>query len=85
MFSVTLIAVGKLKERHHFTFEQTKWLDRIERYLANECVFNQATFDEDERFKSAGGFVRLNRQFFGGRLAQIVDELNDYLYENTPA
>ena len=78
-------AVSKLKERHNFSLVQLRWLDRIENYLAHESVFNQATFDEDDRFRSAGGFARLNRQFFGGQLGEIVDELNDYLYENTSA
>jgi type I restriction enzyme R subunit len=64
---------------------QTQWLNRIEKYLVHESVFNQATFDEDDRFRRAGGFARLDRQFFGGQLAQLVDELNDYLYEDTPA
>ncbi len=78
-------AVSKLKERHNFNAVQTQWLNRIEKYLVHESVFNQATFDEDDRFRSAGGFARLDRQFFGGQLAQLVDELNDYLYEDTPA
>ena len=78
-------AVTRLKERHKFNLIQLRWLDRIEQYLVHESVFNRKTFDEDDRFKSAGGFARLNKQFFGGELEHIVDELNDYLYEDTTA
>ena len=74
-------AVSKLRHNHKFTKQEENWLGRIENYLLNESIFNKNTFDEDARFREAGGFKRINK-IFGDKLDGIIIELNEYLYED---
>lgn len=74
-------AVDKLKKAHNFSRVELNWLNRIENYLLNESVMNVKVFDEDERFKTNGGYKRLN-QIFRNNLEGIITELNEYLYDN---
>lgn len=74
-------AVDKLKKAHNFSRVELNWLSRIESYLLNESVMNVKVFDEDERFKTNGGYKRLN-QVFRNNLEGIITELNEYLYDD---
>lgn len=74
-------AVDKLKKTHNFSRVELNWLSRIESYLLNESVMNVKVFDEDERFKTNGGYKRLN-QIFRNNLEGIITELNEYLYDD---
>ena len=74
-------AVYKLKKAHNFSRVELNWLSRIESYLLNESVMNVKVFDEDERFKTNGGYKRLN-QIFRNNLEGIITELNEYLYDD---
>ena len=74
-------AVDKLKKAHNFSRVELNWLSRIERYLLNESVMNVKVFDEDERFKTNGGYKRLNK-IFRNNLEGIITELNEYLYDD---
>lgn len=74
-------AVDKLKKAHNFSRVELNWLSRIESYLLNESVMNVRVFDEDERFKTNGGYKRLN-QIFRNNLEGIITELNEYLYDD---
>lgn len=74
-------AVDKLKKAHNFSRGELNWLSRIESYLLNESVMNVKVFDEDERFKTNGGYKRLN-QIFRNNLEGIITELNEYLYDD---
>lgn len=74
-------AVDKLKKAHNFSRVELNWLSRIESYLLNESVMNVKVFDEDERFKTNGGYKRLN-QIFRDNLEGIITELNEYLYDD---
>ena len=74
-------AVGKLKKAHKFTAIEQKWIGRMEKYLLEESVLNVSVFDEDSRFKSAGGFKKIDR-IFQNHLENIVMELNEYLYDD---
>ena len=53
----------------------------MEKYLMEESVLNVAVFDEDGRFKTQGGFSKINK-VFGNQLESIVLELNEYLYDD---
>lgn len=76
------IVVDKLRVAHNFTAQELNWINRIEKYLLNESLINVAVFDEvGTAFKNAGGFKRINKAF-GGNLANIIDELNNYLYDD---
>lgn len=75
-------AVARLKAAHNFSARELEWLDYIEMYLLNESLINPAVFDEaNTAFKEEGGFKRIDK-IFGGNLANILDELNRYLYDD---
>lgn len=74
-------AIDKLKKAHNFSRVELNWLSRIESYLLNESVMNVKVFDEDERFKTNGGYKRLN-EIFRNNLEGIIIELNEYLYDD---
>lgn len=74
-------AVDKLKKAHKFSKQELNWIIRMEKYLMEESVLNVTVFDEDGRFKSQGGFAKINK-VFGNKLESIVLELNEYLYDD---
>ena len=77
-------AVKKLCKAHDFTAGEKKWIERIEKYLINESVLNVKTFDEFSAWRTQGGFAKVNK-IFGGKLSDVVRELNTYLYEDRAA
>ncbi len=77
-------ASGKLKKAHNFNKAQQNWINRFEKALMNEPILNLKTIDEIPMFREKGGSVRLDR-LFDNRLADIIDELNIYLYESEGA
>lgn len=74
-------AVDKLKKAHTFSKLELSWISRMEKYLMEESVLNISVFDEDGRFKSQGGFSKINK-VFQNKLENIVMELNEYLYDD---
>ena len=75
-------AVARLKTTHDFSEQELKWLARIEKYLLNESLINPTVFDEPgTAFKMQGGFKQIDK-VFRGELANILDELNRYLYDD---
>ena len=74
-------AVDKLKKAHNFSKQEMSWIGRMEKYLKEESVLNVQVFDEDSRFKSYGGFAKINK-VFQNKLENIVLELNEYLYDD---
>lgn len=74
-------AVEKLRKRHKFSKQELNWIAKIEKYLLEESVLNVSVFDEDGRFKSQGGFAKINK-VFQNQLESIVLELNEYLYDD---
>lgn len=74
-------ALDKLKKAHNFSKQELNWIARMEKYLIEESVLNVTVFDEDGRFKSQGGFNKINK-VFGNKLENIVFELNEYLYDD---
>ena len=73
--------VDKLKKAHDFSKQEMSWIGRMEKYLMEESVLNVQVFDEDSRFKSNGGFAKINK-IFQNQLEKIVLELNEYLYDD---
>ena len=59
---------------------QLDWLKRIEKVLLEESVLDEQIF-EVGAFKNAGGFTIIDRRF-GGKLREIMTELNEYLYDD---
>lgn len=74
-------AVDRLRKAHSLTMQEQNWIKRMESYLLNESVLNVQVFDEDARFKSQGGFAKINKAF-GNKLESVVLELNEYLYDD---
>lgn len=73
-------AFAKLRVNHDFNKTQLDWLKRIEKVLLEESVLDEQIF-EVGAFKNAGGFTIIDRRF-GGKLREIITELNEYLYED---
>ena len=74
-------AVDKLRKAHQFSAQELTWIARMEKYLLEESVLNIDVFDEDGRFRAQGGFARLNH-IFKNQLESVVQELNEYLYDD---
>lgn len=73
------MAFSKLISAHHFNKMQLDLLEKIKVYMLRESILNTETF-EAPAFKMDGGFARFNKKF-GGRLAEIIREINTYIYE----
>lgn len=73
-------AFAKLRMNHEFNKTQSDWLKRIEKVLLEESVLDEQIF-EVGAFKIAGGFTIIDRRF-GGKLREIMTELNEYLYDD---
>lgn len=74
-------AMEKLHAQHDWTPVQKKWLDR----LANQLVKNQDEIIDrervNERFKNDGGAARFDAMI-GNKLEQVIQEINESLWEN---
>lgn len=73
-------AFAKLKQNHTFNKMQVDWLARIEKVMLEESVLDDQIF-EIGAFKNNGGFNGIDRRF-GGKLRELIGELNTYLYED---
>lgn len=77
-------ALSKIQIEYQPSKIEQTWLGRIRDYLTNEELITRDTFDEDVRFRSLGGFVRIDKAF-GGRLEAVVEDINTYMYEEASA
>jgi type I restriction enzyme R subunit len=73
-------AVERLKQNHYFNKMELGWIDRIEKNLLLESVLDRNTF-EIGSFKNAGGYQKIDK-IFKNQLTEIIQELNDYLYDD---
>ncbi|WP_066226206.1 type I restriction-modification system endonuclease [Formosa haliotis] len=71
-------AVAKLKASHSWNQIQLKWLDKIEAQLQKESIITLEDLNKPP-FSVDGGLKRLEK-VFKNETAQIINELNDYLY-----
>ena len=71
-------AMKKVYGLEKWTKIQRQWLERIEKQLIAETVFEREDFDKGA-FKDHGGFHRLNK-IFQGNLNTVLDEINNALY-----
>ena len=76
-------AFARIRQEHSFNAIQKSWLDRIEKTMLQETVLDPALLNEGA-YRTAGGFNIIDRQF-GGGLREILDELNQYFYDDTEA
>ena len=73
------MAFKKLIEENNFNKMQLDLLNKIKTYMLHESLLNKETF-EAPAFKMEGGFVRFDKKF-AGRLAEIIRQINTYIYE----
>ena len=73
-------AVEKLKQKQKWNTAQIKWLDNIRKQLLKESIITIADLDKAP-FKQDGGLRKLNK-VFGNKTADLIRELNTYLYES---
>ncbi len=73
-------AIAKIKLNHEFNKMQLDWLDRIEKSLLEETVMDKQILNSGA-FRTNGGFNGIDKRF-GGKLQEIIDELNEYLYSD---
>ena len=73
-------AIAKIKLNHEFNKMQLDWLDRIEKSLLEETVMDKQILNSGA-FRTNGGFNAIDKRF-GGKLQEIIDELNEYLYND---
>lgn len=76
-------AMAKIKAQKQWNKTQINWLDRIEKQLLAETILTKADLDSSP-FSDAGGFKRLDK-IFENQLSHLLDQMNDYLYENQTA
>ena len=65
---------------HEFNKMQLDWLDRIEKSLLEETVMDKQILNSGA-FRTNGGFNAIDKRF-GGKLQELIDELNEYLYND---
>ena len=76
-------AMTKIRSMKSWNKTQLNWLDRIEKQLFAETVVTREDLDK-EPFREAGGFSRLDK-IFENQLDDILNKMNEYLYENQTA
>jgi type I restriction enzyme R subunit len=73
-------AMTRLLASRPWNAPQRKWLERIGKQLLAETIVDRQSLDSGE-FKQQGGFVRLDK-LFDGKLAQVLDDLNETLWND---
>ena len=73
------MAFSKLISAHHFNKMQLDLLERS-RYICSTRAFSILRSLRHQRSRWMAFFARFNRKF-GGRLAEIIREINTYIYE----
>lgn len=74
-------AFARLRAERSFSDAEEKWLVKFADYLKNNGALTLETFDEPTFKKQGGSFARLDK-IFNGSLAQIVERLAEYLYDD---
>ena len=75
-------AVDRMLARGPWTEVQRKWLRRIGQQLEKELVVDREALDREQFRAQGGGFDRLNF-VFGGRLPQLVGDLQDEVWRES--
>jgi type I restriction enzyme R subunit len=72
------LAMKKVYALRPWTKIQRQWLERMEKQLIQETVFERSDFDKGA-FRDHGGFDRINK-IFEGNLTTLLDDINSALY-----
>jgi type I restriction enzyme R subunit len=74
-------AIVKVKKLNNWNQTQLNWIDRFEKQLMQEDILQAVNLNE-EPFNQDGGFERLDK-IFGHRLGEVIDTINNNLYNET--
>lgn len=67
-------AFQMIREKHSFSDEQLKWIDRIEKAAVKENNLDLQMFEKGA-FRNAGGFSTIDRRIFDGQLGSLIKEI----------
>lgn len=70
-------AITKVKAMKNWNTHQLKWIDRFEKQLLHEDIFDKEYINET--FKQEGGLQRIQK-IFNNELDEVIQLLNDNLY-----
>jgi type I restriction enzyme R subunit len=70
-------AIVKVKALQNWNTHQLKWIDRFEKQLLHEDIFDKAYIDQT--FKEEGGLQRIQK-IFNNELDKVIQFLNDNLF-----
>ena len=73
-------AFDRIRKAHSFNAAQLGWLNRIEKTMLQEPVLDRSVFEQGA-FKRDGGFAIIDKRF-SGQLADIIREINTYIYDD---
>lgn len=74
-------AFKKILSAHVFDQNEKAWLERFKKYLLSdqETVLTVEVLDDDPRFKTRGGFKKIDG-YFNNNLGNYFKELNNYIF-----
>lgn len=72
-------ALTKIKAQNEWTSTQEKWLDRLAKTLKESVVIDDDTFRMGN-YRRKGGKRRIDTAF-SGKLDKVLDQLNDYIWD----
>ena len=76
-----MFALERIKQKHEFSAEQRRWIERIGKSLvANKTVPDPENLNHGA-FTREGGFDRIDNRFFDGELADVLEAMNDAMWE----
>lgn len=74
-------ALARVKSEHDWNGDQQTWLERIAKNLIeNEYPADPENLNQG-RYAQKGGFERIDRQVFDGRLGDVLSEFNEAIWE----
>lgn len=73
-------ALKRVLTSRSWTAPQRQWLERIGAQMRTETIVDKESLNSGQ-FRAQGGFARLNR-VFEGNMENVLDELNDALWED---
>jgi type I restriction enzyme R subunit len=76
-------ALQHVLQDHDWSGVQKRWLQRIAKQIKRNVVVDRAALDEPP-FEQSGGYDRLNK-IFDGELSEVLDELQEEVWEDEAA
>lgn len=76
-----MFALERIKQKQDFNAEQRKWLERIGKMLVEDNTVPDPENLDRGAFASRGGFDRIDERHFDGRLGEVLEAMNDAMWE----